>query len=168
MKKFKIGDKVKTRFGVGIIKEIRCCSSQPILVYHFNWNKGHNADSAKGYYGNHCWWFDEYELKLIQDITIDDLQFADVLTLRNGERYVYASGFMYGEDSSYCRDCEELDKEYNNDLTYYYQDETEYDIVKVERDGEVIYERVEEEKVKEMTVEEISKELGYEVKVVRG
>ena len=38
----------------------------------------------------------------------------------------------------------------------------EYDIVKVEREGQVIYER---EDIREMTVEEISKALGYEVKV---
>ena len=108
--------------------------------------------------------FEECELELAQIITKKDLKFGDILTLRNGDRYVVADGVMYGEESNYVYDCEEIDLWYNDDLTENKNDK-DYDIVKVERLGNVIYERKEE--TKEMTVEEISKALGYEVKVVK-
>lgn len=97
-------------------------------------------------------------------IKLGDLQFADILTLRNGERYVVVEDYMCGEGGSYYCDCDTLTEEYNDDLTRK-SGAIDNDIVKVERSGEIIYERKEE--VKEMTVEEISKALGYEVKVVK-
>lgn len=174
MKKFnkediKVGALVKTIRGKGIVKEIGSGFNN-ILVYHLDWNEGHDGNMwCKGSYtGNHCWYYSYDKILSILSLTFDNLQFADVLTLRNGKRYVYTHGHMYGEDDCYCLDRCYVSDIYNNDLTYKYKNEASYDIVKVERDGEVVYERVEEEKAKEMTVEEISKELGYEVKVVRG
>lgn len=102
--------------------------------------------------------------RIANDFKRDDLQFADIITLRNGERYVVAVGSMYGENGYYNRDCDTIWDWYNLDLTQN-EDEREEDIVKVERSGKVIYER--SEAVREMTVEEISKALGYEVKVVK-
>lgn len=97
------------------------------------------------------------------EMNIDDLQFGDILSLRNGEKYVYADGHMYGEKGEYCGDARTVTVWYNKDLTQNESDKNE-DIIKVERSGQVIYER---EDVREMTVEEISKALGYEVKVVK-
>ena len=164
--KFKVGDKVKTRFGIGKIVETKNWGI-PYLVYHDVWNEGHdgNGDSEQFYEGNHCWWFDENDLELANTTTINDLQFADVVTLRNGERYVVADNTLYGEDDCYQMDAWGIENCYNNDLTYN-EDDGDYDIVKVERNGSIIYER-EETKVKEMTVAEISEVLGYEVKIVK-
>ena len=60
--------------------------------------------------------------------------------------------------------CDELEDYYNEDLTC--EGYEKHDIVKVERKGEVIFERVEETK-KEMTIAEIEKELGYSIKIVK-
>lgn len=109
--------------------------------------------------------FLENELELV-DFTIDDLQFADIVTTRNGKRYVVADGCLYGEDSDNYSDCDTIAEWYNYDLTYF-ENNKDYDIIKVERDGNVIYERKETE-VKKMTVSEISKVLGYEVEIVKG
>ena len=97
-------------------------------------------------------YFDLYEFN------ISKLQFADIVTLRNGERYVVADNHLYGENDSHFCDCDDLDEYYNDDLTYKYENYTEYDIVKVERNEQVIYER--EEATIEMTVSEIEKKLG--------
>ncbi len=68
MSKFKVGDKVKTQFGIGKIVEIDKSTIRPYLVYHDTWSCGHNAKPhfLEKYSGNHCWWFEEYELKLVE------------------------------------------------------------------------------------------------------
>lgn len=111
-------------------------------------------------------WIFKYEdvERKIGNLELRDLQFADVLTLRNGERYVVANDNMYGEEEIFSRDRDTIQTWYNDDLTQN-EDEKNEDIIKVERAGQVIYERIDE--VKEMTVEEISKALGYEVKIVK-
>ncbi len=109
--------------------------------------------------------FDNIE-RIANDITLSDLQFADILTLRNGEKYVVADGCMLGEDYDYYCDNDEIEDYYNDDLTRDSDDidDRQYDIVKVERAGQVIYER---ETTVEITIAEISEKLGYEVKVVK-
>ena len=67
------------------------------------------------------------------------LTFADIITLRNGERYVLVEDTMYGEDSCYDCDCDDIG-DYNNDGTRKYGNKN-YDIMKVERNGKVIFER---------------------------
>lgn len=95
--------------------------------------------------------------------SLGDVQFGDILTLRNGERYVYVNDRMYGEKDYYTRNGSTPTLWYNDDLTEN-ENHKSQDIMKVEREGQIIYER---EDVREMTVEEISKALGYEVKVVK-
>ncbi len=71
MKRFKVGDRVKSVNGFGTIKEI--VKSKPnILVYHDDWNGGHDGNfiSTKVYQGRHCWFFNEDELELIGEIKI--------------------------------------------------------------------------------------------------
>lgn len=71
MKRFKVGDRVKSVNGFGTIKEI--AKSKPnILVYHDDWNGGHdgNLNSKKVYQGRHCWFFNEDELELIGETKI--------------------------------------------------------------------------------------------------
>ena len=86
---------------------------------------------------------------------------GDKLTLRNG-----VSGF-YRNEETYIDGLYE--DNINDDLTNNGGRGSRFDIVKVERPKKykTVYEREEEEKVREMTVEEISKALGYEVKVVK-
>lgn len=98
--------------------------------------------------------------------SLSDIQFADILTLRNGEKYVVADGYMMGEKNDYYCDADEIKDYYNDNLTIDSDDtdDHQYDIVQVERAGQVIYER---ETTVEMTIAEISEKLGYEVKVVK-
>lgn len=163
-RKFKLGDKVR------FTEIVKGTNHFPCVEYDTKIRKIVEVNSIclfspsyrlEGLLGN---WFNAKELELIREVDLSDLQFADILTLRNGERYVVANGCMYEEDNDYFCNEDYLENNYNNDLTR----ETgvrEYDIVKVERAGQVIYERKEE--AKEMTVEEISEALGYEVKVVK-
>jgi len=101
--------------------------------------------------------------ELINTLTLSDLQFADILTLRNGERYVVGDNYMYGENGRYYRDCDIISDYYNEDLTQN-ENDTEEDIVKVERAGQVIYERQETVKV---TMEDVCKKFGYDVEIVK-
>ena len=160
MAKFKIGDMVvfsEKMYGERHTPEVK-------------FDKNIRKIVSRNYYGNYILEgleennFGECELELAQIITKKDLKFGDILTLRNSDKYVVADGYMYGEDYSYILDGDKIDLWYNDDLTEN-ENNKERDIVKVERLGNVIYERKDE--AKEMTVEEISKALGYEVKVVK-
>lgn len=106
----------------------------------------------------------ENDFELIAPFRIDDLEFADIMTLRNGDKYVFVEGTMYGEDSDYDCDCDDIEYDYESNGIRKYSNK-DYDIMKVERKGEIIFER--DEIVREMTVEEISKALGYDVKIVK-
>lgn len=160
--KFKVGDNVKIN---PKIKEFRyTCGG----IDHDEIGKisSINSDGViRINFPSAPWWYGLESEIVFAQFTKEDLQFGDILTLRNGEKHVYASGYMYGEDGKYYLDCERVDEYYNDDLTSV--ESSDYDIVKVERatKSEVIFERKEE--AKEMTVEEISKALGYEVKVVK-
>lgn len=102
---------------------------------------------------------------IMNSLTTTDLKFADVITLQNGERYVFADGYMCGEGEDYEFDCCKIDDFYDHNFNVL-DDGYEKDIVKVERNGVLIYER-KPKKAKEMTVSEISKALGYEVKIIK-
>ena len=98
-------------------------------------------------------------------INKDDIKEGDIITLRNGDRLLIDADKDVSDlsdennNSVYSLDC------YENDMTYR-AGNSNYDIVKVERPVEysIVYDK---EAVREMTVEEISKALGYEVKVVK-
>lgn len=114
---------------------------------------------------NHCWNCDSRDLKKVEIITSkDDLKNGDIVTLRNGDRLVFVNGEDFidlSDDNDNClSDIRDLEDDLRHDS---YEDS---DIVKVERPVEytTVFTR---EEVKEMTVEEISKALGYEVKVVK-
>ena len=160
MSKFKIGDKVV------FSKNMDGKKHNPIVNFDKKVRKivGTNFFGEYRLEGLELNTFLGSELEFAPNITTDDLKFGDILILRNGARYVFASGYMYGEKSYYSLDSSKIGLLYNDDLTEN-EDEKDHDIVKVERIGNVIFERKVE--VKEMTVEEISKALGYEVKIVK-
>lgn len=106
----------------------------------------------------------EFELITLANFTKADLEDGDIVTLRNGEKLMFYEEDLFdiGRNHSNCLyDLDEL----TDDLKS--EDEEDEDIVKVERaiDYTTLYQRKE---AKEMTVEEISKALGYEVKIVKG
>lgn len=96
--------------------------------------------------------------------SLDDLKFGDILVLRNREKYVVADGEMYGEDCNYDYDAYTIENEYNDDLSFNgdERDDREYDIVKVIRNGKIVFNR----KAKKMTIAEVCEELGYDVEII--
>jgi hypothetical protein len=103
---------------------------------------------------------------------LENLPFGAVIKFANDETYVIADGTWYGEDSCYYKDGESFDEdEFNDDLEYIddYCDEDErhlYNIQKITYGDAILYIR-EPKIVKEMTVEEVCKELGYDVKIIK-
>lgn len=100
------------------------------------------------------------------EFTKDCLKEGDVVTLRNGEKLRYTDdkfSDLNDDPNNSIYDLSDLD----DDLTYYDRDEIENDIMKVERPltYTTMFERKEE--VREMTLKEICKELGYNVKIVK-
>lgn len=115
--------------------------------------------------------FAEEWLAPADDFTKYDLKEFDIVELRNGSKTCVVNDIALGQLSIGCFSVDT----WKDDLTDKGTDK--YDIMKVYRptdsiptdkskwkDLPVVYERTE---VKEMTVEEISKALGYEVKVVK-
>lgn len=100
---------------------------------------------------------DMIELVDTSKLSKSDLQEGDIVTDREGNKSIFLDDELYGTTI----DLDGLTDELKDDKDY-----SEYDIVKVERPikYETVFERKE---VREMTVEEISKALGFEVKVVK-
>ena len=102
---------------------------------------------------------DMIELVDTSKFTKSDLQEGDIVTDREGCKSLYSNGNFVGKTLSIkwlTDDLKDIDGESDND------------IVKVERPIklETVFERKEPEVI-EMTVEEISRALGHEVKVVK-
>ena len=108
-----------------------------------------------------------WDLRAFEELSFNkgDIKEGDIITLRNGDRLLVDAD----------KGLQDLSEENNNSVVslYVYRDDmiycyrnSNYDIVKVERPVEysIVYDK---EVVREMTVEEISKALGYEVKVVK-
>ena len=98
-------------------------------------------------------------------INKDDIKEGDIITLRNGDRLLIDADKDVSDLSDKNNNSVYSLDRYENDMTYR-AGNSNYDIVKVERPVEysIVYDK---EAVREMTVEEISKALGYEVKVVK-
>jgi hypothetical protein len=118
-------------------------------------------------------WYGEHNLKLINDMRKEDLKTGMRVELRNGDIYVVCknTGTDYGDILSSNNTWIELG-DFNEDITFKERGSytSQNDIVKVykfsgflDSKGELLWER--EEEAEEMTMEEICKELGREVKV---
>lgn len=98
----------------------------------------------------------------------EELENGDMVTLRNGDVLVYSKAAdTFVDISETCDNClSDLD-DLNENLTFYDRDDKDYDIMTVDRPVryETVFKR--DETVREMTLEEICKELGYDVKIVK-
>lgn len=100
----------------------------------------------------------------------EELEEGDIVTLRNGDRLIYAPDNIRDFADLSENNCNSLTDltDLKDDLTFDGIDrDRDNDIVKVERPvkTEVVFER--KDKAREMTVEEISEKLGYEVKIIK-
>lgn len=79
---------------------------------------------------------------------------------------MYADDCLYGEDSYNACDTDDICNW--NYITFDYKstdiDDREYDIIEIYREGKLIYEKP---KVEELTLKEICKRLGYDVKIIK-
>lgn len=93
-----------------------------------------------------------------------DLLDGDIVTQRNGNKKIYCinrDGFVGINDNSYL-----YYRNYTENLLDKDGDEI-YDIMKVERPAKYETVFIRDTEVKEMTIAEIEKELGYPIKVIK-
>ena len=112
-------------------------------------------------------------LELIKENNMrkEDLKNYDIVTLRNGDKLILVDKNFAELDgknnSNYISDLEDLNDDLTCDRTY--PDTKTSDIVKIERfkslDTNIVYTR--EEQAEEMTVEQICKALGKNIKIVK-
>lgn len=175
---FKVGDRVRIKsweqmekeFGENFDGEINC---RPCFTEYMKHLCGRTA-SIEEIYGTDvvltnwsdssntrrwCLSTDMIELVDLSKFTKSNLQEGDIVTDREGCKSLYSNGNFVGKTLNIkwlTDDLKDIDGESDND------------IVKVERPIklETVFERKEPEVI-EMTVEEISRALGHEVKVVK-
>lgn len=127
----------------------------------------HKCQEEIGQYYNVLNSYDNFELICVIT-TKYDLKDGDIVTLRNGDKMIFVENGEVFYDLK-CSNDNNLDylSELNDDLTIEAGYDEENDIMKVERP--IKYQEVfkRDKTIKEMTVAEISKALGYEVKIVK-
>lgn len=176
-RKFKVGDKVRFIGNVAahINSSALICHQDDLIVNDILDNGDVSVIwSSNGPYRYYKWNMATNEIELIE-FTKEDIQPEDVITLRNGARLIFNGGiesFMDIDDLYNPVTCK---KDFTDELLcncgfVLEGSKSDYDIIKVERPTyHTVYERVEEKKEpKKMTVAEISKELGYDVEIVKG
>ena len=174
---FKVGDRVRIKsweqmekeFGMefdwiackcGFNSEMRHLCGRTATISEINDYKVKLTDWSDDT-GGLYWTISTDMIKLVDTskFTKSDLQEGDIVTDREGNKSIFLDDELYGTTI----DLDGLTDELKDDKDY-----SEYDIVKVERPikYETVFERKEPEVI-EMTVEEISRALGHEVKVVK-
>ena len=98
-----------------IVKELDKYIGDIVTIKSFDSDLYNEAANVK----ENEWSWDIRAFEKIYNITsLKELQFADVITLRNSERYVYGDGYILGEDNTYDADCDNIKEGcYNDDLT---------------------------------------------------
>lgn len=195
MTKFKVGDKVKILSGgcdrmVGKIVVIRNTRGYPYMVVfdecvHLLYPGSDTAIEAteKGYDYRKCWVYRDGELELVEEKEMENvkslLKSGDIVVLKSGEKckvfldyetHYYGKGcfaFIGSNDfmslSSYDDNLCNKPIFNNYSINKIYRPKADGDLMSTDLDDyKLVWERKE---VKEMTMEEICKALGYDVKI---
>lgn len=181
MAKFKVGDKVRVNRILSFSDPRRPFVDHVFTIKSINPNGlfGRSLESGD-HYGVYmedghacCFVFDEYQLELVGPATFTKANLKDgmIVDVRNGSRYIIINNGLRRNDTWLSIN------PYLDDLTR--GNSKEYDVMKVyttvghtldymfdDRFLNLVWERKEEEPVKEMTVAEIEEKLGYKVKVI--
>lgn len=126
--KYKVGDIVETGFGIGEIKSIGG-KYLPYLVYHYDWDRGHNNFGQ--YTGGYCWFFKEEEIKLAAEPTQEQI----TITRLGGHKVVAKYGEKVGVAK--CSPEDEFNFEVGAKLALERLFETPSTYKEVEREAEV-------------------------------
>lgn len=155
--KFEIGDRVKTKYGIGEISDIGCYNFFLVKISGFKGGCFNDIMTSIEYEDRYFWFFED-ELKIIQEGNIIDSEVMRAL-MRN-------LGVEIGEEFNI------KDTPYN---PYHFEEagfliDRDRDTCSSDVIGDLVLGRKSIEKipVKEMTIAEIEKALGYRVKVVKG
>ncbi len=170
MRQFKVGDKLIVKDNLRYINDFvggYVDSMDTLIGKVVTVSEVCNTDSVKIEEDENNYRWDNRAFELVRNIikNVNDLQNGDIVTLRNGDRLMLVGDDFRDLDDENDNSLADMD-DLNSDLSYNgYSNRN--DIVKVERafEYQTVYNR--ENTVKEMTVEEISKALGYEVKIVK-
>ena len=162
--KFKVGEKVRIKYKLediknfkgGFVSDMKELEGKIVTIADM-WD-------GKAVVEENLWTWDLRAFEKLNIVSKDDLKNGDIVTLRNGDRLVFVGGEDFidlsDDNDNYLSDICDLEDDFTHES---YEDS---DIIKIERPVEytTVFKR---EEAKEMTVEEISKALGYEVKVVK-
>ena len=176
MRKFKVGDRVRIRswesmameFGLNLFGSIEChcyfvdemkdlCGRTATIV------KIDNRKVELGEWSNNenTGW--DFSTDMLEPVSFKkcNLQNGDILTDRSGDKSLYYRGELYGDT---ILDLNNLNDDLTANSTLYTENA---DIINVERPVkfETVFERNEE--IKEMTMEELCKHFGCQVKIVK-
>ena len=164
--KFKVGDKVKVFRNVTTVKEKDEYIGKEFTIKNIYEN---HSKYGQAYSIGQCYVAYEQELELVS-FTKADLKDGMVVEHRDGKRYVVLGDKLIGmhfwrqmkcvnDDLNDTSERLAIDKVYKT---------TGYTLQNLLDDKYLylIWERPKEEPIKEMTVEEIEKELGYKVKII--
>lgn len=152
MKKFKVGDRVDDK----TIKDWR-----GIVVRVSDNSCDILADNGDMYVGLSCDYFN-----FIHSFTKNDLKNGDIVTLKNGDKLIYANNCFHDMSDTY-DNCLYCISDLNDDMMHYSSNNRESDIIKVSRPIEYVDVFSRPKEPKKMTVSEICKELGYDVEIVK-
>lgn len=152
MKKFKVGDRVYDK----TIKDWR-----GIVVRVSDNSCDILADNGDMYVGLSCDYFN-----FIHSFTKNDLKNGDIVTLKNGDKLIYANNCFRDMSDTY-DNCLYCISDLNDDMMHYSSNNRESDIIKVSRPIEYVDVFSRPKEPKKMTVSEICKELGYDVEIVK-
>ncbi len=165
---FKVGDKVKViekSYGykvgdIGTITKIDCQSSIKV-VFDYDY-----------------FWICDFQLEFIEGFTKSDLKSGMLVVKRNGNKELIIGEYLMASDCGFnCLSSVKEDLTNTNskefDIVDVYDINTHtigsfksdsFDIERLTR----IYKREETKVIKELTIEDIQKELGYEFKIIKG
>lgn len=183
MNKYKVGDRVlikswddmEKEFGldeygnikIGFVKDMKKFCNKEFKIIKRDEDGDYILENDNWFY-----FYDDMIERKVDDMTKSDLKSGMIIETRDGERYITIVkedceiNFMNLQGGTYLDDCELLDDMTDNiDNTYdimkiYKMDYTLNDC-KITQN--LIWERKE---VKEMTIKDIEKELGYNIKII--
>ena len=172
-RKFKVGDKVKVNtrnyfrpcVRIGEIVYINDKLGSPYLVGVKGFN-GHSGDGLGGEkiakqkgYDKQCRWCGEYDLELLEEKQMTGNKVIDLLMEELGvevdEEFEIVAGFFnpyhFDKNGNLINKDGDKVRSWIGELTY----------------GDTTIKKISEPEIKEMTIAEIEKELGYAIKVVK-